>query len=267
MTRQFATRDSAVGNTALGGTVSPSKLNALSAAERAFEQLTTGPTPLTLDGLVIGHGLPAQPVNLPELRDLLLQRSTSDDLKDAVWKELVRQARTGDPAWVLGCVGVALPGLKNTAARALRSAPADYADDVVSELLAEFIAQLARVDLNRRNIAARLIFWARKGALRACARDTRQVLCAPAQIPERPTGGETDAPCLLLDAVRQGIISPAAAELITATRLDGSSLQEIARQRGVHPDRAYKQRRTAEARLADAIREGRLSSRFDERSA
>jgi hypothetical protein len=266
MTRQSTTRDSASGNTALDDTAGPSKLNALSAAERAFAQLASGPAPLTLDGCDIGHGLPARRLHLPELRDLLLERGATDDLKDAVWRELVRRSRTGDPAWVLGCVGVALPGLKSTAARVLHSTPGHYADDVVSELLAEFIAQLPRVDLDRRNIAARLMFWARKGALRARGRDTRQVLCAPAQMPEHPAGAETDPAHLLVDAVRQGIVTPAAVELIIATRLGSSSLQEIARLRGVHRDQAYKQRRTAEARLVEAIRDGRLSSTFDERS-
>jgi hypothetical protein len=34
----------------------------------------------------------------------------------------------------------------------------------VSELLTEFVAQLAWIDTGRRNIAPRLLLWTRKGA-------------------------------------------------------------------------------------------------------
>ncbi len=97
--------------------------NALTVAERSFQMLTTGPGPLAVNGSAIGHGLPARTVDLRELRSLLLEKSASDDLKDAAWRELVHRARSGDPAWVVGCVGMAMPGLKSTAARVIRSSP------------------------------------------------------------------------------------------------------------------------------------------------
>ena len=97
----------------------------------------------------------------------MLKTSASDELKDAAWRELIAKARTGDPVWVVGCVGVAMPGLKNTAARVIRSSPSRLIDDIVSELLTEFVAQLPRIDAERSHIAARLLLWAHKGALRA----------------------------------------------------------------------------------------------------
>ena len=234
--------------------------NALTVAERSFQLLTTGPSPLAVDGKAIGHGLPARAVPLGELRELLLKRTASDDLKDAAWRELVRQARAGDPAWVVGCVGVAMPGLKNTAARVIRHSPSRLADDIVSELLTEFVAQLARIDIRRPHIAARLMLWARKGALRARGRGTRDVPCDPFELPEQVANGDVDPVMLLVDAVRQEIISSAAAELIIATRLNGTSVQDLARARGVPASRLYKQRHTAEVRLLSAIRDDRISS-------
>ena len=86
----------------------------------------------------IGQGLPQQPIDLSTLRDLLLERSASSDLKDQVWCELIRRARTGEPSWVVGCVGMAMPGLKSIAAHIIRSSPSHLADDIVSELLTEY---------------------------------------------------------------------------------------------------------------------------------
>ncbi|TMQ92729.1 sigma-70 family RNA polymerase sigma factor [Actinomadura soli] len=234
--------------------------NALTVAERSFVLLTTGPDPLAIEGSVVGHGLPARPVDLRELRSVLLDRASSDELKDAVWRHLVRQARTGDPAWIVGCAGVAMPGLKSTAARVIRSSPSRLADDIVSELLTEFIAQLARIDIQRPHIAARLMLWARKGALRARGRETRDVPCDPSELPAPASISEVDPIELLLDATRQGIINPAVAELIIATRLDGLSIRKLAEHRGMPASRLYKQRQTAELRLVTAIREGRISA-------
>lgn len=236
--------------------------NALAVAERSFQLLTTGPKPLGLDGRTIGHGLPGRLVSLAELRTLLLERSSTDDLKDAAWRELVQRARSGDPAWVVGCVGVAMPGLKNTAARALRTSLERYADDIVSELLTEFVAQLARIDIDRPHIAARLMLWARKGALRARGREARLVPCDPTELPEHPAAAtvEDDPVHLLLDAVRQGVVTPDAAELVIATRLEGLSVQELARRRQLPASRLYKQRHAAEVRIVAAIKDGRISA-------
>ncbi|MWA06488.1 hypothetical protein F8568_040305 [Actinomadura sp. LD22] len=233
-------------------------VNALDVAEHSFQQLTSGPTPLAIDGRSIGHGLPTRSINLRELRTLLLQRGDCGDLKDAAWRELVRRARTGDPAWVVGCLGVAMPGLRNIAARVVRSTPSRHVDDVVSELVAEFITQLARVDIDRRGIAVRLLAWARKSALRARGREMRQEACDLPQVAAPATRSDVDPADLLDSAARLQIISWDAAELIRATRLNGGALSEIAQRRSVSANQMYKQRRVAEARLVAAIRDGRV---------
>ncbi|WP_131740468.1 hypothetical protein [Actinomadura roseirufa] len=239
--------------------------NALTVAERSFQLLITGPQPLAIDGHAVGHGLPHRPVDLGELRTLLLKRSASDELKDAAWRQLVQHARSGDPAWTIGCVGMAMPGLKNTAARVLRTSPAQLADDIVSELLTEFVAQLTRIDLTRRHIAARLMLWARKGAQRARGRELRHMPCDPHELPDHGVPANSapvtiDPIALVLEAARQEIVSPSAAELIIATRLDGTAMQDPARDRGVPVKRLYKQRQVAEARVVAAIKDGRISA-------
>ncbi|GGU89736.1 hypothetical protein GCM10010182_00170 [Actinomadura cremea] len=250
-TRQATGNTNAVASTTASG-------NALAIAERSFRLLVSGTDPLALNGAAIGHGLPPRPVNLGELRALLLGPETGDELKDAVWQELVHRSRSEGPAWIVGCAGVAMPGLKNTAARVLRTSPERFADDIVSELLTEFVAQLARIDLDRPHIAARLMLWARKGALRARGREARLVPCDPQELPGDPVSTSGDPLELLLEAVRQGVITSSDAELVITTRLEGVAVQDIARGHGVAARRLYKQRRTAEERIIAALHDGRL---------
>ncbi|GLZ15888.1 hypothetical protein Acsp04_61230 [Actinomadura sp. NBRC 104425] len=234
--------------------------NALKTADTAFKLLTTGPRPLALDGRDLGHGLPAREIDLAELRDRLLSKSATDALKDAVWAELVTRARSGDPAWVIGCVGVAMPGLKAVAGRAVQTSPVHCIDDIVSEMLTEFVAQLAHIDIQRPNIAPRLLFWARKGALRVRARERRHLACDPLQMPAGPNIPEKAGPeTVLKEAVNQDIISPASASLIAATRLNGRSVKDVALEQGIPAHHLYRQRKAAEKALLNAIRTGQLS--------
>ncbi|MWA04601.1 hypothetical protein F8568_030335 [Actinomadura sp. LD22] len=232
---------------------------ALNVAQRSFYLLTTGPRPLAVDGQAVGHGLPARTVDLAELRELVLAPDASDELKDAVWRVLVRRARAGDPAWVVGCVGVAMPGLKNTAAQVIRISPSQLIDDIVSEMLTEFVAQLARVDLESPHIVGRLLKWARKGALRARCRAMRELPADPCELPDRRAFTEVEPALLVWDAARQGVITSADAELIVTTRLKGRSVQDLAQAQGVAAWRLYTGRQAAEAELAAAIRAGRVS--------
>ncbi len=74
--------------------------------ETSFRLLTTGPRPLALDGRQVGHGLPARPIPLDELRARLLHPSTSFAARDAAMAVLLARAgrRVGRPrsAWS-GC--------------------------------------------------------------------------------------------------------------------------------------------------------------------
>lgn len=233
---------------------------ALNVAERSFQLLTTGPHPLAVDGRAVGHGLPARSVDLGELRTLLLAPAASDEMKDAVWRVLVVRARTGDPAWVLGCVGVAMPGLKSTAGQVIRMSPHGLIDDIVSELLTEFVAQLQRIDLSGPHIAARLMQWARKGAFRARCRAVRELPTDPYELGEHRSSPDVDPAALVWDAARQGVITSEEAELIVVTRLEGRSVQNLAQARDVAAWRLYAGRQAAEAELATAIRDGRVSA-------
>lgn len=235
--------------------------NALSAADRAFQLLIAGPSPLSVDGGLIGGSVPQRPIDLGELKALLLGPQADDELKDAVWAHLVRRSRCDGPAWVIGCVGVAMPGLKNLASRSSQGCPAHVVDDIVSEMVTNFVAQLRRIDLDRPNILPRLLMWARKGALQVRARELASVeLCG--EMPEE--AAMTAEPFLVLaKAVRCRVITSDEAKLINATRLEGQALRAYAARSGVPADRLYKRRRVAESRLARAIEEGQVSVSYD----
>ncbi|GAA1738483.1 hypothetical protein [Nonomuraea bangladeshensis] len=235
--------------------------NALSAADRTFRLLVTGPDPLSVDGRSLGHNLPQRLIGLDECKELLLKPHASDELKDAVWAHLVRRSRCAGPAWMIGCVGVAMPGLKNLAARTTQGCPAHVVDDIVSEMVTYFVAQLRRIDLDRPNILPRLLLWAKKGALRVRARELASVeICA--DLPE-PVALDTEPFMVLAEAVRCRVITSDEAKLINATRLEGQALRAYAGRLGVPADRLYKRRRAAEARLARAIEEGQVSVSCD----
>ncbi|MEV4477033.1 hypothetical protein [Nonomuraea sp. NPDC049504] len=235
--------------------------NALSAADRSFKLLITGPSPLSVEGHSIGHGVPQRPIDLGELKTLLLAPHATDELKDTVWAHLVRRSRCDGPAWVIGCVGVAMPGLKNLAARTTHGCPAHVAEDIVSEMVTYFVAQLRRIDIDRPNILPRLLLWAKKGALRVRARECSSVeICA--DVPE-PVALDGEPFMVLAEAVRCQVISSDEAKLINATRLEGQALRAYAGRLGVPADRLYKRRRAAEARLARAIEEGQVSVSCD----
>ncbi len=73
----------------------------------AFESLIDGPCPYSIDGRTI-DGLPDRPVPAGELRDLLPH--LDGGVRDEIWRELVRRARTRCEAWTVIAAGLALPG-------------------------------------------------------------------------------------------------------------------------------------------------------------
>ncbi|MBT8226734.1 MAG: hypothetical protein HKP61_05445 [Dactylosporangium sp.] len=228
----------------------------LDVAETTFRLLTTGPEPLTVDGGALGHSLPRRPIVLRELASVLMHPSCGYLASDAAWRLLVDRARTAGPAWVIGAVGVALPGLRSASWRLNRT----FTGDVQAELLAAFVTALTGVDTAEPRVAQRLCstaLVAARARLRAVepARvevTVRTVVSAPPPAP----GGHPDF--VLARAVRAGVISALEAELIGATRLEDIPIAEYATRAGLSRWAAYKTRARAEERLVAAIRTGSL---------
>lgn len=247
--------------TASAGALDP---NLLDTAERTFRLLCEGPSPLAVDGKAIGHGLPARPIPLTEPRVILLHPSAGHEARDAVWRELITKARTYGEAWTVGCVGVALPGLRRVAAGLSQQSWAADADDIAAEVVMGFTQALAHVNLDRPRIMLRLCRAARAACLRsryATAGAVPVCLETTDGVPIKPHGGHPDL--LLADAVEQGIVTRFEAQLIGTTRLEDVSLTELADHLGIDYEVLRKRRRRAETRLAEAIADGRISAKID----
>jgi hypothetical protein len=126
----------------------------LQVAERSFELLAAGPSPLSVDGRLLGKGLPARDIGVGELRVILMHPATRAAAREAVWRLLVHQTRTGDPAWTLAAVGLAMPGLKRLACRLGRGSDPGLIEDVSAVLLAAFVEALRALDLEGPTRAA-----------------------------------------------------------------------------------------------------------------
>jgi hypothetical protein len=82
--------------------------------------------------------LPAGEVPLPALRDWLMAHPSAYAVRDAVWRELIRRARHGEPEWVIAAVGMAMPALvamAGTLAAGYRGDPADIDAEILTGFL------------------------------------------------------------------------------------------------------------------------------------
>ncbi|WP_238011540.1 hypothetical protein KZZ52_33670 [Dactylosporangium sp. AC04546] len=230
---------------------------ALTAADAAFQWLVCEPAPLTFDTADV-DGLPDRQLPVNQLRELLLVPGVTADTRDAVWRKLMQLARSGDPAWVVAAVGVALPGLVKLAAR-LSIGRRALADDIDSEVLAGFLHALRSDDLTAPRPWLRLTWAAWRAGHKARHIDDHLELPT-----ELPTGSSTPHlpyghPDLILGrAVAAHIISEAQAELIGATRLGSVLVEQVAAEHGVSGSVVRMRRRRAERRLLGALDRGDL---------
>ncbi|MFA1543550.1 sigma-70 family RNA polymerase sigma factor [Actinomadura monticuli] len=242
-------------------------LHVLDVAETTFDLLTRGPAPLSVDGAALGHGLPTRVIALDEVRAILLHPSTGPEARDAVWRELVLRARRHGSSWVMGCVGIALPGLKGIVRdrlRGLESEPGAGTSRVAGDLLSAFCEALHEIDLQQPRISRRLLGRSAKAVQRAY-RWHAQVIpvdpCTLARVnPADSSEGHVDL--LMESAVRQGVITSFEAEIITLTRLEGANLADLGERLGMSYAALAKRRSRAEKRLVTAMRDEGLRDDF-----
>jgi hypothetical protein len=232
----------------------------LNSAGAAFRLLTTGPGALCMDGREVGGGLPPRAVPLNQVPRLLARCPVGT--RDRAWSILVARARTGAPAWIVGAVGVALPGLRVYAGRLVLGSSCDPAD-LEAEILAGFIKALRQVDISQRAILQRMLWAAYREGVRfrhaEAAEEGRRVTEFGAESgPPRPLGHPD---LVLADAVAADVISALDAELIGATRLGCVPLQIAAASAGISYPCARQRRQRAEKRVLSAIRSGEIRSR------
>lgn len=218
--------------------------------ESTFRVLGSGPGALSLDGRLVGCGLPPRPIPLVDLRAHLLDRSVPYEARDAVLNALLAWARRRGGAWTVALAGMLLPGLRRTSAPVMRGCP-KRRPDLEAEMLAGLLEAAAKAPATGERVAASLVWAAvRRGhrLLRAELAHSAHTTPAPHSCPPPRPWGHPD---LVLDqAAREGVISFEDAELIGATRLGGVPLRTFARQMDEPYGTVKKRRWRAETRVA-----------------
>ncbi len=226
----------------------------LDAAQKAFSLLVVPPTALVYDTGAIAGVVP-----LDRLRGLLLSVRTGPEVRDLVWRDLVERAREDGPGWVVGAVGVAMPGLRRAAGR-LTTGWAGDREDVDAELLTGFVAALRTVEVDAPRVCGRLIDAGIRAARKvrdAQVRHPLPVTGAPG--PSVPVRAADHPDFVLARAVAVGVVDADEAHLIAATRLEGATLAAAGERLGLPVRLASAWRTQAELRLREAIRDGELT--------
>lgn len=228
--------------------------------EYRFRLRGQGPQPLAIDGRRLGRGLPRRRIPLTELAAILMHPSCGAEAKDAVWRLLVRRARTRSDQWIVGVVGVALPGLRNAAYRLWLLS----AGDVEATLVAHFYQALFAVDLDQPQVLNRLLNAAFSKARAELDKRAPGTSGEVAFVPDsRPPATPFNHPDFVLArAVRLGVLTADEAELIGATYLEKVSVAEYAERTGRTYWQVYRQRGPAVARLVAALEADTLSDGY-----
>jgi len=227
------------------------ELRPLGVLDRSFALLVCEPSPLALDGAAVGHGLPARPIPLGELRRLLLDPGIGFDGRDAALTWLVARAQVDAGAWLVGLAGVLLPGIGRRVYPLCRAYPR-LAHDLEAEALAGLIQAVRGWPCGQDRVATRLVWSAARAAHRLLAREV-QVGQHEVNVGlelEPPTQKTGHGELVLAEAVAAGVVSATDAELVAASRIQEVPLRELATGWGVGYEALRKRRQRAEARLA-----------------
>jgi hypothetical protein len=225
-----------------------------------FAGIADGPDAVGVDCAAWADlGLPPRFLTLRALRDWLLAHRTNYRARDAVWRELVRRART-DPAWVSVAAGMMAPALVQAAGRIARGFR-DDPRDIDAEMLTAFLGALETADLDGERFFSRLRWVAVRAGLAVRHAHQPYVLVgdienAVGMAPHLPYGH----PDLILQrAVDAQVITVDEADLISTTRLEAVTVERHAENLGLDPAALRMRRHRAETALVTAITTGTLS--------
>jgi predicted DNA-binding protein (UPF0251 family) len=233
----------------------------LNSLRRAFDALVDAPVPMSVDGEAIGSGLPERDLPLAEIKSLLMSRRTLESAKRALWCAVVDMAQSEGGAWRVAAVGLAYPGLAGAVLRVVKAAPGDV-HDLQAEMLAEFLAALAVIDVDDpeiTDIAGWLCFraltnsWKARTALGECGVHAPSV--PGAVIPLFPAGHPD---IVLARAVRTGVLTEAEADLLGRRYLEDEHYTSLAKSYKISLATLYRRLNAARDRLAAALQGGVL---------
>jgi DNA-directed RNA polymerase specialized sigma24 family protein len=209
-----------------------------------------------LQGARLGHALQAWSLREPALKALspralllVLRQATNPDRKDEILAALVRTAAR-DPLAGRLLIEALLPGLKVIARRLI--AQGRDREEVWAAVLAHAWIRIQTYPLSRRprRIAANILLDTLRLTLRDLDSGRHQDEIPLESIEEaeaRPDQVSVDS--LVFEAVVEGALSPADAELVVRTRFGGETLAEVAASAAVPYNTVKVRRQRAERRL------------------
>jgi hypothetical protein len=211
-------------------------------------------------GTELGDGFADRVIPVTELRAMLLHPACDHMRRQQAWIAVVNKARGKGGAWMIAAVGLVMPGLKRVAARIPADLPCERAE-VEQEMLAAVLEELARMEMGRGSIPARLCAAADRAmhriVYRVFAEAGRNAPLNHAVPPPRPFGHPD---FVLRQAVTDGVISESDAELIGRTRLEGIHPARLAVEYGITLRQVFRRRARAEEHLATALHEKKRDS-------
>ncbi|HEX6520497.1 MAG TPA: hypothetical protein VF070_10890 [Streptosporangiaceae bacterium] len=227
-----------------------------------INQLAVDHLTLTVPSTLIDGDAPVVPLTLLDLRIRLLRRSTPSEVRDRAWRHIGQLARAERGDWNLFALGLAYPGLRARAWRLTEGLSFHRAAQVHFRLAGEFLFALHRLDLDKPNVASRLIGAAydqatgrKKRAEPVIIGLNGDTLTAPDEI---AYSRSEDSPRRVLDRLVSRTrsasdgqrITELHATLIARTYLDGDKLKQVAADLGMSESNASKHRTRAEALIA-----------------
>ncbi|MEU6158796.1 hypothetical protein [Streptomyces sp. NPDC047130] len=243
---------------------SPSPLEEL---ERAFLALAQGPAPLTFPAHLVCEEPDREFWPVDRVRAQLAHPSTSAELRERTWQEVVRRARRLGAPWDVVAVAMSVPVLRRMLARLRRPQHLERAE-MEQEALAGVASALRAVELGVERPDRELFRAADRAVHRLVYAAWRQVnreaaFEAVEFVDARSGVGGDEAPSeltVLAQAVQLRVLDVAEARLIARTRLAGEPMSRLAVERGVSVRQLYRHRNAAEEHLAAHLRH-RLAGR------
>ena len=194
---------------------------------------------------------------LSELASALMGPDSREDYVDKIWARLVDRARHDGELWITISAGLAMPGLRTSAKRALFvAADRTLQFDIESATLMGFTEALRAIDTGEVHLCRKLCNQAYLAARRV-ANDHARYQASQASgsyEPSVPKSPSRHVDLLLAEAVADGALTAVEAEIIGATRLEKQRLTAIARAQNLHPSVLSRRRHQAESRLVEWLR-------------
>jgi len=184
----------------------------------------------------------------------VLDRDADLAVRDAIWRELVRLARTYGHDWQLVAIWMMLPGLRKVSSD-LSAGAAGESRDVEAEIVAGFLETLQTMDLEGEALDAELWRTAYRHGRRARAQlsHARELPFGDLELVGGIRDGVDQPDALLSEAVHSGVLTIPEADLINRTRLEGERLGAVAQQMGLRYHACRQRRARAEGRLAGYV--------------